>query len=128
MKLSLILLNDTSEGVFVTGDFTGEDWQFMPMTDVGDDTFEFSGKIPGRSYGAYIFQNKADWNTSSRENVPTECALFWDTHRAFLLGNEPTEFAYVWSSCTKIDEVGVSEIDRQQISLTPNPVQSKLHI
>lgn len=119
---------EISEGVFVTGDFTGEDWQLMPMTDVGDDIFEFTGKIPGRSHGAFIFQNKADWNISSREIVPANCALFWDTHRAFVVGDEATEFAYVWGSCTKIDEVEVSEIDRPNIILSPNPVQSKLYI
>jgi arabinogalactan endo-1,4-beta-galactosidase len=119
---------DTSEGVYVTGDFTGEAWQFMPMFDVGDNIFEYQGKIPGRSYGAYIFQNMANWNVSSRENVPAECALFWDTHRAFTVGDEPTEFAYVWSSCTKIDEVGTDEFEELNISLSPNPVHSTMHI
>lgn len=119
---------DTSEGVFVTGDFTGEDWQFIPMTIVGENIFEYGCMMPGRSYGAYIFQNKADWNTSSREIVPAECALFWDTHRAFVVADEATDFAFVWSSCEKISGVGVSEIDKTNIILSPNPVQSKLHI
>jgi len=119
---------DTSEGVFVTGDFTGEAWQFMPMVDVGDNIFVYQGKIPGRSYGAYIFQNKADWNASSRENVPAECALFWDTHRAFTVGDEPVEFAYVWSTCVKIDEVRLNEIVEQGFKLSPNPIRSTLHI
>jgi len=119
---------NTSEGVFVTGDFTGEAWQFMAMTNIGENIFEYNGKISGRSVGAYIFQNKGDWNTSSRENVPAECALFWDTHRAFVVGDEATEFAFVWGSCTKIGELGVSEFDKPKIKLSPNPVQSKLNI
>jgi hypothetical protein len=68
------------------------------------------------------------WNISSRETVPAECALFWDTHRAFVVADETTDFAFVWSSCEKISGVGVSEIDKTNIILSPNPVQSKLHI
>lgn len=119
---------DTTNGVFVTGDFTGVAWQFMRMHHVGDNIFKYDGKIVGRSVGAYIFQNKDDWQISSRESVPAECALFWDTHREFIVGKVATEFAFVWGSCTKISEVGVEEIDEPMFIISPNPVQSYLHI
>ncbi len=66
---------DTTNGVFVTGDFTGETWQFKRMFHAGQSIFKHSQKIPGRSSGAYIFQNKANWDTTSREIVPVSCAL-----------------------------------------------------
>nr|NQU93942.1 glycosyl hydrolase 53 family protein [Bacteroidota bacterium] len=39
---------DTTQGVFVTGNFTGEDWQFIKMNHIGENIFEINTKIPGR--------------------------------------------------------------------------------
>jgi arabinogalactan endo-1,4-beta-galactosidase len=119
---------DVSNGVFVTGDFTGEAWQFIPMAATGDNIFEASYNIPGRSDGAYIFQNDDDWDAQWREPVPEDCALWWDTHREFLVKNEAAEFPFIWGSCTKIGEVGFDEIPGFEISISPNPVSDVLNV
>lgn len=115
---------DTTYGVFVTGDFTGKLWQFKRMKHSGLQIFEYSQKIAGRSSGAYIFNNKADWNTQSREPVPAGCALMWDTHREFVIGKETEVFAYKWGTCTKIDGLSVKEIFSTLVCIYPNPADS----
>ncbi len=119
---------DVSNGVFVTGDFTGEAWQFIPMTESGNNIFEASYNIPGRSEGAYIFQNDDDWDAQWREPVPEDCALWWETHREFVTKDEPAEFAFIWGSCTKIGETGFEEKPDFEISISPNPAQDIIRI
>ncbi len=115
---------DTTNGVFVTGDFTGENWQFERMQAIGDNIFEYSTTIPGRSQGAYVFQNKADWDEQWRETVPEECALMWNTHREFVVGKENAVFGFVWSSCTEIDETGLTDYPALAFKIAPNPAGS----
>ncbi len=119
---------DASKGIFVTGDFTGEAWQFIPMTNIGNNIFETFYTIPGRSEGAYIFQNDDDWDAQWREPVPEDCALWWDTHREFVVKDEPTEFAFIWGSCTKIGETGFEKKPDFEISISPNPANNVLQI
>lgn len=112
---------DTTNGVFVTGDFTGAAWQFRPMRHIGQHVFEYSEKIPGRSTGGYIFQNKADWNVQSRETVPAACALKWNTHREFIIKTESAEFAFKWGSCEGISGLAVDQKFINQVQILPNP-------
>jgi len=119
---------DTTSGVFVTGDFTGQNWLFREMRHIGQNVFEYSEKIPGRSTGAYIFQNKADWNTQSREPVPSACALKWNTHREFVVKNQPVEFAFKWGSCEGISGLGVDDKLVNQVKIFPNPATSSFHL
>jgi len=119
---------DTTNGVFVTGDFTGTEWKFMRMHHAGQMIFQYNYRLPGRSEGAYIFQNKADWNTSSREMVPAECALYWDTHRKFVVKDQPVEFGFVWGSCEQLSGLPVAEMDETTVTIHPNPTHSTLRI
>jgi len=119
---------DTTNGVFVTGDFTGVNWQFRQMHHIGQNVFEFSQKIPGRSAGAYIFQNKDDWNTQSREPVPAACALKWNTHREFVVKKEVAEFAFKWGTCEAISGLSVDEKLMNQVQIFPNPAISSFHL
>jgi hypothetical protein len=119
---------DTTNGVFVTGDFTGLTWQFKRMFHTGANIFQYVTKIPGRNSGAYIFQNKADWNTGSRETVPAACALKWDTHREFVVINEDVEFGYVWGTCDKLSGLSVEEMNSNLVKISPNPANSFVKI
>lgn len=119
---------DTTNGVFVTGDFTGINWQFKKMYHTGEMIFQFSCNLPGRSEGAYIFQNKADWNEQWRETVPAECALYWDSHRKFVVKDEPVEFGFVWGSCEQLSGLPVAEMDETSATIYPNPARSALKI
>jgi arabinogalactan endo-1,4-beta-galactosidase len=91
---------DTQYGVYVTGDFTGDPWQFMPMTPEEGDWYGYVAQIPGRSKGAYIFYNRDEWNNACREEVPSQCAPYWNTHRKYLVTTEDVEYAFVWGSCS----------------------------
>lgn len=93
---------DTTNGVYVTGDLTGANWTFKRMKHLGNKIFELNTQIPGMSTGAFIFQNKADWSTSSRETVPISCALFWDTHREYIINQSDVAISCLWSSCSYI--------------------------
>ena len=119
---------DASNGVFVTGDFTGQEWQFMEMTPLGNNIYEYSTSIPGRSQGAYIFHNKADWGEQWREPVPEDCALMWNTHREFVIGKEDVDFGYVWGSCLEIDDTGLEDYPAGTFKITPNPANDFIFI
>lgn len=119
---------DTTNGVFVTGDFTGVNWQFRRMQHIGQNVFEFSQKIQGRNIGAYVFQNKADWNTQSREPVPAACAMVWNTHREFVIKNQPAEFAFKWGSCEGISGLSVDEKWVDPVVIFPNPATQTFHL
>jgi len=93
---------DTKNGVFVTGSFTGTNWEFVSMVDTGDNIFELETTIDGRSSGAYIFYNKDQWSNVYREEVPVSCAKIWDTHRQYDVNNEPIIFEFAWESCTNV--------------------------
>ncbi len=119
---------DTAQGVFVTGDFTGENWQFMQMQAVGDNIFEYSTIIPGRSEGAFIFHNKADWGEQWRETVPEACALKWNTHREFVIQKEAAVFGFIWGTCTPIDETGISGFPANVFNIAPNPAHNLVSV
>lgn len=91
---------DLQHGVYVTGDFTGSEWDFIPMENTSDSWFEFDTIIPGRSVGAYIFYNNEGWNEDYREGLPEACAEMWDTHRKYVVTTEDQVYAFAWSSCS----------------------------
>lgn len=127
---------DTANGAFVTGDFTGDPWQHEPMTHIKKRIFEFTTTIPGRSEGAYIFYNRSSWLNAYRENVPSDCALFWGDHRKYVVKNEPISFDQQWSSCAEIDweddEEPVLGIGKDDAGTTnhfyPNPTTGIVYI
>ena len=119
---------DTTNGVFVTGDFTGLTWQFKRMHHTGSNIFQYDTKTPGRYSGAYIFLNKADWNTTSRETVPAACALKWDTHREFVVINQDVEFGFAWGTCDQLSGLSVGEVALNSVKLSPNPANSFVKI
>lgn len=128
---------DTSNGVFITGNFTGEPWQFREMEHVQGRIFEFTTSIPGRTQGAYIFYNMESWLNAYRENVPATCALYWDDHRKYVIGNEAQSFEFKWGSCEAVDWSDGEEDDeitsvpharKNALQVYPNPIFKQLHI
>ncbi len=115
------------EDVYVTGDFTGTNWQFMKMTPVGSNIYKYTIPLEKGTEGAYIFTVKADWNLALyHEKVPTECAPLWGTHRKYIITNDEETFAFKWSSCDSIT-VGVGENHQIKTPLAfPNPFKNLL--
>ena len=121
---------ETSNGVYVTGDFTGEtNWQFLPMNELADNIFSYTTEIPGRSQGAYIFYNDDVWSNSSRETVPSNCARLWNTHREYWVKGEQAEFFFSWGRCDQVPNekiLGFQEDAR--ITLFPTRADRELKI
>ncbi len=120
---------DVSEGVFVTGDFTGEAWQFVPMTAIGNQVYKYSTTMEKGAEGAYIFTKKADWDMALyHEHVPLACAPYWDTHRGYSIEDDVETYAFVWNTCTAIPLGIENQNFSKEFSAYPNPFGSWLHI
>lgn len=91
---------DVSEGVYVTGTFTGEDWELRPMADEGDGIFSYFTYLPEGATGAFYFLNANDWE--ARETVPAACAEEGGTDRGYEVADGDTVFAVQWGSCEAI--------------------------
>lgn len=121
---------DHPDGVFVTGDFTGENWQFMPMSLVGNNIYRYTTAMQKGSEGAYIFTKKADWDMAQyHEQVPAECAPFWGTHRKYSVTDDQESYAYMWSSCHTL-QLGLPENSQstKMITAYPNPFKDSLSL
>lgn len=127
---------DTANGVFVTGDFTGDPWQHEPMEHVKKRIFEFTTTIPGRSEGAYIFYNRNSWLNAYQESVPSNCALYWGDHRKYVIQDQSISFEYQWNSCAGINWEDVEEpvlgVDAHDAGISnypyPNPSTGIIYV
>lgn len=120
---------DTGNGVYVTGDFTGENWELLPMENTSGNFYQYSTSIPGRSIGAYIFYNENSWTNDSREIVPGNCALIGNTYRKYWIEDGQKELYYSWGRCDQIpNELTLDALERNEITVYPIPVKSELVI
>jgi arabinogalactan endo-1,4-beta-galactosidase len=88
----------TSTTAYITGSFTDNGgWQIIPMTDEGNNIFSYSTYISEGTIGAYYFLESNDW--SSREVVPTSCALQWGTDRQYNIASGENLNIFDWASC-----------------------------
>jgi arabinogalactan endo-1,4-beta-galactosidase len=94
---------DVSNGVYITGSFTGESWQLIRMADEGENIYTYFTYLPAGSAGGYYFLNDNDWN--ARETVPAECAKWEDSDRRYEVPNRDVVFELKWGSCSS-NEVG----------------------
>ncbi len=118
---------DTSDGVFVTGDFTGEAWQFMPMNNIGNNLYKYTTTMSKGSEGAYIFTKKADWDLSLyHEQVPEACAPFWGTHRGYSITEDAEIYAFAWSSCDALPLNVEQNSSSNWLLAYPNPFTDSL--
>jgi arabinogalactan endo-1,4-beta-galactosidase len=100
---------DTSNGVYVTGDFTGTTWTFKEMQQVSTNIFQYTGSIPGRSSGAFIYYKNNVWNNSYRETVPTSCDIADGTFREYAVKDAPITYFYDWGKCTSSNPPSATE-------------------
>jgi len=99
---------DVSRGVYITGSFTGETWNLIPMTDEGEGIYSYYTYLPRGSEGGYYFLNGPDWN--SKEILPPDCKVFQDSCRKYILEEDFQEYELVWGECmaTAPDSVQVT--------------------
>ncbi|QEY14044.1 glycosyl hydrolase 53 family protein [Cellvibrio sp. KY-YJ-3] len=107
---------NTANGVYITGSFTGTpNWKIVPMSTTDGRIYYHYATLPAGSTGAYYFLNGNNW--AAREQVPTECALMWNTDRAYSISHGTSLIRARWNSCSQ-PEVGVFEVD--MTNATPN--------
>ena len=93
---------DTKKGVYVTGNFTGQNWELISMTIDEDNVYKHTTTILGRTIGGYAFYNDDTWSDSSKEIVPENCALSENNYRKYWIRNESKELYFSWGRCDQI--------------------------
>ncbi len=119
---------ETSNGTYITGSFTGSTWEFKQMEATTANRFQFDTTISGRTIGGYIYYNNNIWNDSYKENVPSPCAKMWDTHRQYVITNIEAEFAFTWGECTLIEESNSLNTLKKDLIAYPSPAIKYLNL
>ncbi len=111
---------DVSKGVYITGSWTGEEWEIHPMADIGNDVYSYYTYISPGQTGGYYFLN--DTVFEARETVPAECAEWSGTDRFYAMGTNDTVIACTWNSCENNTGFITIHDDKAEIIRTyPNP-------
>ncbi len=103
--------SDTSNGVFVTGDFEnfrGETWTFNQMYPEGNKIYYYTAFVEPGTSGTFYFLN--DTTVAAREIVPMNCADSAGADRFYDISDQSKGevFAYVWNSCDTIQQYALS--------------------
>lgn len=94
---------DVSDGVFITGDFSGTgDNETKQMYLEGDDIYSYTTYLSPGTEGSYFFQ--IGDTDAIRETVPSECADGSD--RPFTIEDNKKEIGYQWETCESIVDDG----------------------
>ncbi len=119
-----------AQGAYVTGDFTGANWQILSMTHEGNNIYSYTTTMEEGATGGYYFLKRNKW--SFRETVPSECALAYGTDRQYTITGTNNTFAFGWESCDQASARVVTAIglpsEGQELSVYPNPVADVLYL
>ena len=97
---------DVSNGVYITGSFTGDEWKIVPMAEVADSVYYYFTYLQEGATGGYYFLNDSAW--SAREIVPDGCALWQDTDRYYEVPDKDVIFISEFGHCASdSEETGV---------------------
>ena len=121
---------DVSNGVYMTGHFTGTPWQIVPLQLWSGDYYYYTLSMKPGDEGAYYYLTTGTWANylDYREDVPAECAPWWGSDRGYVIPAHDTTFAVVWGSCDTFELIsGVDEADGvAAIQVFPNPASRSL--
>jgi arabinogalactan endo-1,4-beta-galactosidase len=124
---------DVSSGVFITGSWTGESWEILPMANEGNGIYSYFCYLPPGDSGAYYFLNDTVWE--ARELVPQECAAWWDSDRGYKVGQNDTIYFFKWNTCENGGETAIDirkqttkDIDDLNIIVYPVPGIDYIHL
>jgi hypothetical protein len=117
------------DDVFVTGDFTGASWHFIPMESIGNNISKYSTPLQKGEERACILIVKEDWDTGfCHERLYVECAPMGRMHRKYFIENNTETYAYFWSSCESIP-LSVETTEAQaSFSVYPNSLNDQLNL
>ncbi len=124
---------DVSKGVYITGSWTGESREILPMAKEGNGIYSYFCYLPAGDSGAYYFLNDTVWE--ARESVPSECAIWWDSDRGYRVGQNDTVYFFKWNSCEHGGETAIDirrrtgkDIGDFDIKVYPIPAVDYIHI
>ena len=122
---------NTSKGVFIYGDIpdrSANKWTYIRMTNMGNNTFQYTAQLLNGTSGAFIFTN--DPTGASKETVPVICRKYWNVYRGYniSLTDQNCSFKCVWGKCDPI-ETGLREaISEMGRFCFPNPATKMVTI
>lgn len=97
--------SDTSNGVYISGDFTFDTHQ--PMLYKGNNVYSYDATLPEGLTGEYYISIAS--NADSRETVPSDCSS-GDNKRAFEIASGVQDISTVWNSCDVFDRIMSTEV------------------
>ena len=101
--------HDASNGVYITGSFTGESSQLISMADEGENIYSYFTYLPAGATGGYYFLNNN--NIEARETVPAECAKWENSDRRYEVSNGDVVYTLKWGACDPGDGGQETEIE-----------------
>jgi arabinogalactan endo-1,4-beta-galactosidase len=123
---------DVSNGVYITGNMTGESGTIIPMANNGNGIYSFFTYLPPGDSGAFYFLN--DSSLSARETIPSACASWDGTNRKYKAGESDIVYAFKWSNCdsntepTVIKEIPSTVGSELAVTVYPNPARDILYV
>jgi hypothetical protein len=125
---------DASQGVYLTGTFTG--WYFTPMIKEGStNIYSVNVSMTTGNQEVYYYKNAANWNPGTRETVPAECAksntttYAWPGDRAVFVPAHDSIISNTYSSCASISNTAlVDNFVQDDIQIFPNPAKDFLSV
>ena len=124
---------DVSNGVYITGSWTGESWEILPMAKEGNGIYSYFCYMPPGDSGAYYFLNDTIWE--ARESVPIECATWWGIDRGYKVGQNDTVYFFKWGSCEYGGETAIDirrrikkDLDDLNIRIYPIPANEYISL
>ncbi len=124
---------NVSNGVYVTGDFTGSPWQIVPMTLWYGNLYRYTLRLHPGDEGAYYHLTTNTWTNylQYRESVPAACVKWYNTDRGYLVPPHDTILAVKWGSCETVNvSTAVQPVPAgpRQLVLFPNPATERLRV
>ncbi len=118
---------DVSKGVYITGSWTGDDWEILPMADVGNNIYSYYTYLSQDETGGFYFLN--DTLFEARESLPNECAEWNGTDRQYTVGTTGMTISCTWQQCADPEFLPENKLSaNNRISISPNPSSGKVKI
>ncbi len=117
---------DVSNGVYVTGAFTGSPWQIVPMAHWYGNLYRYTKRMHPGDEGAYYHLTTGTWTNylQFREQVPAACVKWYNTDRGYTVPPRDTVLAVKWGSCETVNvSTGMPALPAGGVTLIlyPNP-------
>jgi len=100
---------DVSNGVYISGSFTDEPWQIIPMANEGGDIFSYYTYLPEGSTGFFYFLNAN--NSDAQETIPEECRSSGSSGREYKVSNMNVLIELKWADCDSSKPDGTSKVE-----------------